>query len=94
MALYLYKGLCYAAPSSVYQAMAADCSPVTNTGASLLCSSVSNGYTIQIGGGAIIGVQPVLENCVPEVADAATLGGLVVAALAAAFALKILWRAF
>lgn len=94
MPSYLYAGNCYAAPSSVYAAMAAACPPVTSTGASLQCSSIANGYTIQIGGRAIVVVNPVLENCVPEVVDAATLGGLVVASLASAFALKILWRAF
>lgn len=87
-------GNCYASPSSVYTAMAGDCPPVTSSGEPLSCSPVSNGYTVQIGSGTALTVVPTLENCIPEVADAASLGGLVVAALAAAFGLKILWRAF
>lgn len=94
MASYLYNGLCYAAPSSVYEAMAADCPPVTSTGFPLQCSAVGNGYTVKIGNGSTVTVVPSLENCIPEVADASILGGLVVAALAAAFGLKIIWRAF
>lgn len=94
MASYLYKGLCYAAPSSVYTSMAADCPPVNDAGLAVQCSPVATGYTVQIGTGTVLTVEPSLENCIPEVEDAAELGGLVVAALAAAFALKVLWRAF
>lgn len=94
MASYLYNGLCYAAPSSVYWAMAADCPPVNNAGLAIQCAPVATGYTVKVGTGGVTTVVPSLENCIPEVADAATLGGLVVAALAAAFALKVLWRAF
>lgn len=90
----LYKGLCYADPSSVYRAMASDCPPVTASGEALLCSPFSSGYQVKVGAGNWNTVYPSLINCSPEVADAATLGGLVVVALAAAFALKILWRAF
>lgn len=94
MASYLYNGLCYAAPSSVYTAMAADCPPVNDAGLIVQCVPTVTGYLVKVGNGNTFSVSPVLENCVPEVADAAELGGLVVAALAAAFALKILWRAF
>lgn len=93
MASYLYKGLCYAAPSSVYEAMAADCPPVTSDGVPVQCSPVSNGYTVQVGIGPVRTVNPTLENCFPEYADAAELGGLVVIALVAAYSLKLLWRA-
>ncbi|MDD5323303.1 MAG: hypothetical protein PHD43_22365 [Methylococcales bacterium] len=79
---------------SVYSAMAGDCPPVTSSGAALSCSPVSNGYTVTIGTGSAITVVPTLENCIPEVVDAVELGGAVVAALAAAFGLKLLWRAF
>jgi len=75
--------------------MAADCPPVTDgKGEAVQCTPVETGYTVKVGNGSTITVVPTLENCIPEVADAATLGGLVVAALAAAFALKVLWRAF
>lgn len=94
MASYLYNGLCYAAPSSVYTAMAADCPPVNNAGLIVQCVPTKTGYSVKIGTGTTYTISPSLENCIPEVADAAQLGGLVVAALAAAFALKILWRAF
>lgn len=67
---------------------------MTADGSALSCSAVATGYTIQIGNGAVKTIVPTLENCIPEVADAATLGGLVVAALAAAFVFKVLWRAF
>lgn len=91
--MYLYHGLCYSAATSVYSAMAADCPPVTSSGDVLACSAVSNGYTVQVGTGTTITVNPILQACVPELSDASALGGLVVAALASVFALKILWRA-
>lgn len=94
MASYLYKGLCYAAPSTVYEAMAADCPPVTQDGVPIQCAPVSNGYTVQVGIGPTRTVNPTIENCLPEYADAAELGGLVVIALVAAYALKLLWRVF
>jgi len=74
--------------------MAADCPPVNNAGLPLQCTSTLSGYDVQVGTGAVVSVNPSLEPCLPEVADAVTLGGLVVFALASAFGLKILWRAF
>lgn len=92
MASYLYDGLCYAAPSSVYSAMAADCPLVTSDGSALSCTPVATGYTVKIGNGAEKLVVPTLELCIPEVADAAELAGLIVLALASAYALKLLWK--
>lgn len=91
--MYLYHGLCYSQPSSVYSAMAADCPPVNNAGLPVVCTATATGYSVKTGSSWAAPITPPLVNCLPEVADAAALGGLVVAALAAAFALKILWRA-
>lgn len=79
--------------------MAADCPPVTATGYGMTCdpfltNGTTVGYRVYVNNVVATMVYPNLEQCVPEVADAAVLGGLVVSALAAAFALKILWRAF
>lgn len=94
MAMYLYNGLCYAAPSSVYAAMAADCPPVTSDGSILTCTPTATGYTVKIGNSAEIIAVPTLEECIPEVQDAVVLGSLVVAALVSVFVVRLLWRAF
>jgi hypothetical protein len=90
---YLYNGLCYSDPASVYRAMASSCPPVSSQGDPIICSVNSSGYSVQVGGGAVVNVVPSLIPCLPEISDASALGGLVVAALASVYAFKLLWRA-
>ncbi len=85
--------MCYDLPSSVYSAMASSCPPVTSSGKPLVCSPLTNGYSVQVGNGPVVPVYPVLVDCVPEVPDAISLGGLVLLALALAFGMRLLLRA-
>lgn len=99
MAMYLHKGLCYSAPSQIYSAVAADCPPVNFLGFPTTCRPTADGVEVSqhvssSGAKMTIFIKPELIPCVPEIADAVELGGLVVLALASAFALKVLWRAF
>jgi hypothetical protein len=90
---YLYSGICYADASGVFRAMAASCPPVTASGQPLVCFVTDSGYSVKVGDGSAVQVVPSLIQCVPELSDASELSGLVVAALAAVYAFRLISRA-
>jgi hypothetical protein len=96
MANYLYKGLCYAEPSGVFRAMAADCDPHTADGRSLSCTVNTDGYTITASNGTTtttLDVIPTLIDCIPEMQNAYDLGWMVAGALIAVGIIGLLIKA-
>lgn len=88
--MYLHKNLCYTDATQFYAALAAECAPTTNTGAALLCTPISTGYSIKIGTAAAINVVPISIDCTPEITSALTLSGAASTLLIAAFCIAIL----
>lgn len=80
MANYLYQGLCYADPLSVYRSMAADCLPHTTDGRAISCTTTETGYTITVTDGITphtVEVTPTLIDCIPDMATAYDLGWMI-----------------
>ena len=93
----LVRNMCYSSNEAAFADLAAHCPSATSGGLGMFCTPTATGYnvvTVSSGGNKSIPVTPVLSDCVPEVADIATLSALVLGAWAAVWAVRVIVRAF
>lgn len=93
----LVRNMCYSDNASAYADMAAHCPSATSGGLGMYCTPTATGFdvvTVSGGGSSSISVSPILADCVPEVADVATLSGAVLGAWALVWAVRVIARAF
>jgi len=93
----LVRNMCYSSNEAAFADLAAHCPSATSSGLGMYCTPTTTGYdvvTVASGGNTSISVSPSLPDCIPEVADVATLSALVLGAWVAVWAVRVIVRAF